>query len=309
MPGDPHTHHLNHILRPLIDQLVRFWNPGVLLSRTHMFPYGCLVRCAVVPVIADLPALRKAAGFASHSAKRFCSFCTQIIANKADFDVASWGHRTWAEHKQLAEQWLNAPSQAERKKEWTAHQLRWSEFLRLEYWDPTKFAVLDAMHNLLLNNLSRHCRDIWGMDSEHTQGRKGTRPHSPQEQADSIHKCRLAILKSGSSPSGFQSLRKGYMEAFARLNGAELLEGETGTKDNWIDALCRWVCFAYHCVRPVLTIISGQRTGMRWNCAFRNLIRSLSLISLSRGPKTVSSVTKCSRRSGRICQIRFFRPG
>ena len=42
--------------------------------------------------------------------------------------------------------------------------IRWSELLRLSYWDPTTFTVLDTMHALLLGDFKRHVREVWGMD-------------------------------------------------------------------------------------------------------------------------------------------------
>ena len=48
--------------------------------------------------------------------------------------------------------------------------VRWSELLRLPYWDPTKFVVIDSMHGFFLRLLQRHCRDIWGMNVEYSDG-------------------------------------------------------------------------------------------------------------------------------------------
>ncbi|TDL13162.1 hypothetical protein BD410DRAFT_735657, partial [Rickenella mellea] len=56
-----------------------------------------------------------------------------------------------------------------------AHGLRWSELLRLPYWDPIKFTVVDTMHALFLGNLKRHCRQIFGMDVKIADG-DGRRP-------------------------------------------------------------------------------------------------------------------------------------
>ena len=60
---------------PAVDELVQLYTTGVFLSRTAARTAGRLVRVAVVPLVCDLPALRKVAGFASHSSNHFCSFC------------------------------------------------------------------------------------------------------------------------------------------------------------------------------------------------------------------------------------------
>lgn len=36
--------------------------------------------------------------------------------------------------------------------------------LELPYWDPTKSVVVDAMHNLFLNLVKHHCREILQID-------------------------------------------------------------------------------------------------------------------------------------------------
>ena len=74
-PDHPVLTQLNHFLRILVEDLLTFWNRGVYYSRTPTYPKGRLVRCALVPVVCDLPATRQVIGFAGHSAKNFCNFC------------------------------------------------------------------------------------------------------------------------------------------------------------------------------------------------------------------------------------------
>ena len=56
------------------------------------------------------------------------------------------------------------------KKNFESHGVRYSELLRLPYWDPTTFTILDTMHAMFLDNLKRHCRTIWGMDVKFQDG-------------------------------------------------------------------------------------------------------------------------------------------
>ena len=169
-PHEPSVHQINHLLRPLVDDLKDFWEPGVHYKTTAMFPSGRLVRCAVIPLVCDLPAARQMAGFASYSSTNFCSFCLQKLDDIDDLDHEHWEYRTCDEHKKIAGAWLFAASEAERLAIFEQHGLRWSELLRLPYWDPTLFVLIDTMHALFLGNLRRHCRDVWGMDVKFNDG-------------------------------------------------------------------------------------------------------------------------------------------
>jgi hypothetical protein len=52
--------------------------------------------------------------------------------------------------------------------------VKWSELLRLPYFDPTRFVVIDAMHNLFL-----------GLINEHFQNTLGIRLDKDKEPSDS----------------------------------------------------------------------------------------------------------------------------
>ncbi|MBW0496699.1 hypothetical protein O181_036414 [Austropuccinia psidii MF-1] len=66
-PKEPSLDQMNSILEPLVMELQILWN-GIWSSNTHDFPQGRPIRVALLPLIADLPALHKVAGFASLSA-------------------------------------------------------------------------------------------------------------------------------------------------------------------------------------------------------------------------------------------------
>jgi hypothetical protein len=57
-PNHPSLTQINHLLSPLVDDFLQLWNPGVYYSRTSQYSTGRHVRCALVPVICDLPAAR-----------------------------------------------------------------------------------------------------------------------------------------------------------------------------------------------------------------------------------------------------------
>lgn len=162
-PSSPSLHQINHLLDPLVDELLEFWNDGVRYSKTPNHT-GKLVNCALIPLISDLPALRQMIGFTSHSANKFCCFCFQTLDDIDNINIDSWEKRTYTFHYECAMQWKNAKSEKERQILYETNGIRFSSLLRLTYWDPIKFSTIDTMHALLLGNLQRHCRNIWGMD-------------------------------------------------------------------------------------------------------------------------------------------------
>lgn len=237
-PKEPNVTQLNHLLKPMVDDFLQLWNPGVRFSRTAARRFGRVVKCAIVPVVCDLPALRKTAGFAGHAAHNFCSFCRVKKADIADnFDLESWPRRDWEEHLCEAERWKNASSSSEREKVFKRHGLRWTELLRLPYWDPTRFTVLDSMHNLFLGEFQHHCRRVWGLSIK--AGKKAKIPHSPQKQLEELKKGVTLIQRK--AEKRLASLRKGYIAALANFNGVEL-EGTTFFRNDYARALINWVC-------------------------------------------------------------------
>lgn len=236
-PKEPNVTQLNRLLKPMVDDFLQLWNPGIRLSRTAARRFGRVVKCAIVPVVCDLPALRKTAGFAGHAAHNFCSFCRVKKADIADnFNLESWPRRDWKEHLCEAERWKNASSSNEREKVFKRHGLRWTELLRLPYWDPTRFTVLDAMHNLFLGEYQHHCRRVWGLSIK--AGKKAKIPHTPAKQLEELKKGVALIQRK--AESRLTSMRKGYIAALANFNGVEL-EGTTFFRKDYARALINWV--------------------------------------------------------------------
>ena len=122
----------------------------------------------------------------------------------------------WKEHLRYAAQWRDAKTGAERKTLFDRHGIRWSELLRLEYWDPTQFAVVDAMHNLFLGELRHHCREVWGINvKDKSDDSKKIEPHTPEQQRAQL--LRVFHLLQKRSLSDFKKIRKGYVVAESML--------------------------------------------------------------------------------------------
>ncbi len=237
-PHKPSLEQLNHFLRPLVDEMIVLWQSGIRLGRTALYATGRLVRAVIIPLICDLPALRKAAGFAGHSSKHMCSFCLLKKGNINDLN-RPWPARSKREHEDLAERWRTANTTKEREDLFDKYGLRWSELLRLKYWDPTRFAVVDAMHNLFLGELRHHCRAVWGLSiKDKVTTTKKMTPHSPKEQKKWLNHL-ISALRQRSLPLLVQP-RKGYLVALAQLN--DVHPRSKLTKPGYAKALLEWVC-------------------------------------------------------------------
>lgn len=114
-PKGPSLSQVNHFLRPLVDSLMTFWNPGTFFSRTAKYTCGRLVRCVMIPLVCDLQAVRKVAGFSAPKSTWFCSFCRQKWDDKANFELETWPRVSADVHKTLAGVWRDAPDKAQQK--------------------------------------------------------------------------------------------------------------------------------------------------------------------------------------------------
>lgn len=164
-PNEPPLTAVNHYLSSLIDEFHLFWDTGVRFSQTQNFPDGRLVQCALIMVICDLLAARKAAGFAACSHKHFCSVChcTRSQNGYGDTDYHKWKRRTDTDCRSAADSYLTATTPESRLEEFNKSGVRWSELLRLPYFDIARCVVVDSMHNLFLGLIKEHFTDILGI--------------------------------------------------------------------------------------------------------------------------------------------------
>ncbi|KAI0646436.1 hypothetical protein C8Q79DRAFT_926401 [Trametes meyenii] len=147
-----------------------------------------------------------------------------------------WPTRTAEEHRRIAREWLEAPSEGERKAIFEEHGIRWSELLRLPYWDPMRFPVVDAMHCLFLGDLRHHCQDVWGIDVKDQASSQTIDPHSPDEQRLWLGRVVTALHKK--SHSALSKIRKGYLATVAQVNG--VVPESHLTKKDYVSALLKW---------------------------------------------------------------------
>ena len=257
-PKEPSLQQLNNLMRPLVDELVDLWTRGLFLDRTALRFVGRFIRAVIIPLVCDLPALRKVAGFAGHSSKHFCSFCRLKKLQIHELDQSKWPTRTAARHREIAKEWRDAGTDHERKEIFEEHGIRWSELLRLPYWDPLRFPVVDAMHNLLLGNLRHHCMDVWGIDIKGKASSKKALPHTPEEQKANLERL-VTALRNGSS-SALTRLRVGYLVAVSQFNNID--PGARLVKRDYAAALLAWVSLTVHVVlhSRMLTVAHQAQT-------------------------------------------------
>lgn len=170
-PTKPSTEQINHFLRPLVDELLEFWDPGVYYSRTAKWSRGRLARLAMLLLVCDLVAARQMSGFGSYThTYSLCTLCHIPKDEVEETDVSKFPIRKLAEHREAALRWLNASSALERQQLFDNNGIRYSELLRLPYWNPFLYTVVDTMHNIYLNVIQRHIRDFWGVSTDLDDG-------------------------------------------------------------------------------------------------------------------------------------------
>ena len=161
---EPPEDQINHFLRPVIDSLDAAWSQGVWYSSTGQRPRGRRVYSGLVTNVNDLPGSRKVSGHGGHSHRCFCALCKLPKADINNLEVETWQMKTRDELYEQAVAWRDAPSKAARKRLYKANGVRWSEFWRLSYWDPTRFVIIDGMHTIYLRIVQHQCRVVLGLD-------------------------------------------------------------------------------------------------------------------------------------------------
>ena len=159
---------INSFLEPLVNDLLQLWR-GIDI----LLPIGNIaVRGALLCVSCDSPAMRKAAGFLSHTAVKGCFKCnklfpTESFGEKPDysgFDRQNWVIRTHKDCYEAGMKHKHAKTATERAKLEKQNGVRYTALLTLPYYDAGRFCMVDPMHNLLLGSAKTFIK-IW---KEHT---------------------------------------------------------------------------------------------------------------------------------------------
>lgn len=164
-PHEPKKEEINHLLSPLVDDLLDSYHHGIWYSHTPNYKSGRRTRSALVLVVCDTPASQQVTGRTSATSTHFCPYCNLPQSEIKTVDQNMWSPRSDTNHRIQAMEWLQAATETERDKLLARHGVRYSELLRLPYWSPIGHTVVDSMHLFFLILFKRHCSDIWGMDS------------------------------------------------------------------------------------------------------------------------------------------------
>ena len=168
-PTKPSTEQINHFTTLVIDDLLEFWQPGVYYLRTALRPQGRRARAALVPVICDILGARQVAGLGAHNHTYILCHVCDIKSDEVEC-TDTFPPRDLHAHRAAATAWRDASSTLEREQLFKTNGIRWSELLRLPYWNPFLYLVVDTMHNLYLGLLQRHIRDFWGISVDADDG-------------------------------------------------------------------------------------------------------------------------------------------
>jgi hypothetical protein len=134
---------------------------------TNECPEGKRIRAALILVSCDIPATRKICGHVS--ALVSCHRC-QKKANYENHqhnfagmdDMDEWFvTRDFTQHHQDALGWRRCNSKTSRKRIVKQTGVRWSELLRLSYFDPIHFTTVDLIHCLFLGIARWIVKQIW----------------------------------------------------------------------------------------------------------------------------------------------------
>ncbi|CAH7668322.1 hypothetical protein PPACK8108_LOCUS2812 [Phakopsora pachyrhizi] len=124
-PKQPDIITINNILSKFVDKLFVL-GKGIIL-KTQKYPKGHNVVVKLAALIGDILANHKVAGFMSHSARKFCSWCSKVL--------------------EVSYEWKGLTSVKERQNLAKKTCICWSELNCVPYWDTVKNLPLGVMHN------------------------------------------------------------------------------------------------------------------------------------------------------------------
>ena len=153
---------LSSFLFPSVQELLDFWSGVQLQIATKSGPVEQVVRCALLCVSCDLPAARKACGFLSYTARLGCSRCFKEFSGKvaeerdySGFDRSKWTPREDTKHSASVKKLKECITETALQQAETGYGCRYSVLLDLPYFSPTRFLIIDPMHNLFLGTGKR----------------------------------------------------------------------------------------------------------------------------------------------------------
>jgi len=251
-PRKPVTDEINHYLKPLVQSLLEFWDPGVFFSCTCNKYLRKLFKAMLVSLVADMLGARQILGLPGiATAHYFCTFCNLDI-----LDPAEWPAKNTDHIRYIAHMYKDALSESEQHELFQAYGLRWSALLDLLYWNPVLYAIIDLMHALDLGLFQHHCHKLFQIDITVPGGDRFMEPPPVKDKRSSnigsLINCTQCIRRNEVDMLG--QLVKYHRQVLYTIcvdNGIRELGKTVVTGTKWV--LARSI---YNWVRPSLVICS-----------------------------------------------------
>src|SRR3954454_4681164 len=165
-PVEVSLHKINHYLAPIVNELESLWR-GITLNRTFECQNGKEIRAALILVSCDIPVARKLCGHVSALESWYrCEKKANYENHQHNFagmdNMDEWFFaRNSSQHRENALKWRKCNSDASRKRFVKQMGVRWSELLRLDYFDPIRFMTIEPMHCLFLGIARWIVKRLW----------------------------------------------------------------------------------------------------------------------------------------------------
>lgn len=120
----------------------------------------------MICIACDIPASRKVGGFLAHSARLGCNKCKREFGppgrGASSFhDFSPGDPRTNQEHREQATLVKQGRTKQDRSEMERETGVMYTELLRLSYYQPIRFLVIDPMHNLFLGTAKHVFKSLW----------------------------------------------------------------------------------------------------------------------------------------------------
>ena len=164
-PNEPRNN-INSYLFPLVDELIELWEVGVNLRHSGSLVFRERFRAALLCVACDMPASKKICGFTAHNARRGCNKCTKEFQTRGIGEATDYSGfepcrgRNIIDHRRNIEEIQAQTTQELRNAKESLYGARYSDLLRLPYFDCIRFTIIDPMHNLFLGTAKR-MMEMW----------------------------------------------------------------------------------------------------------------------------------------------------
>ncbi|KAF8484204.1 hypothetical protein JB92DRAFT_2799839, partial [Gautieria morchelliformis] len=163
-PKEPTADELQFYLKQIVDQLIPLYTRGILIKMPlyqNGTPADLSDSSACIGVVCDHPVAVKMCGFGDHGHSILpCTQCT-VTQEEMFSDPALCNECKLQRHLDLAQEYAILTDPAARKGFAKVQGVRWYEFTRLSYFNPSTMTIIDPMHNLLIGMSCLIIKNHW----------------------------------------------------------------------------------------------------------------------------------------------------